>query len=357
MGKFDSYVDYDKRRKELYQGSVSYKPTTKTPTYSNQTQFGKTGKSIFETSPYQAGYQAPKVTTAPRTDFSEFAVSKNVKPRLRLSELQSQSSFIDDYINSLGIKKAGTGINLGQLYKAYGEQAASSRAALEAATRTKKADLATSIKRLREDIAESKRRKQEAYQGTRADIEEAGFMATRANRASAAARGLSGSGLEQLSQLQQMIRQGRTISQEAGEQAIVQEELREELTEGEEDYTKGLSDLTEAEKVGLQQIAATLAGNKATASSEAAAAAAVAEANYRNALTEARASGVEQYQYGAGQFDVLMNKLQAAGKTESKIDDVEEQANALAEEGVLTPSMYNTVISNIKKYKQYKGIK
>ena len=144
-------------------------------------------------------------------------------------------------------------------------------------------DLLTSLKRYQEQNAKSLENQRKSYLTDQAALESARLEADRQTRIDAAARGLGGSGLQQLAQLQNLLNQGQDISDLATSNQDVLDELRTQLTQQTEDInTKkerarkvleaartanqtGLTDLLNAYNAEVQGIDANLANQVANA--------------------------------------------------------------------------------------------
>lgn len=187
---------------------------------------------------------------------------------------------VSDYVNSLVGTGASGGsggyytLDIGNMLKAYEQQADADRAVAKQSYDTARNDLLTSLKRFqdqyntsKEDLATTLNRykqeydtsldtlatalnrykeqnaldvknQQKDYVSGQAAIEAAIQQADRQNRISAAARGLGGSGLQQLAQLQTLLSQGQNISNLANENQSVMDALRTALANKEEDTNK-----------------------------------------------------------------------------------------------------------------------
>ena len=144
-------------------------------------------------------------------------------------------------------------------------------------------DLLTSLKRYQEQNAKSLENQRKSYLTDQAALESARLEADRQTRIDAAARGLGGSGLQQLAQLQNLLNQGQDISDLATSNQDVLDELRTQLTQQTEDIdTKkerarkvleaartanqtGLTDLLNAYNAEVQGIESNLANQIASA--------------------------------------------------------------------------------------------
>lgn len=106
---------------------------------------------------------------------------------------------------------------------------------------TTRSDLLTSIKRFQEQNARDVQQQRQSYLTEQAALEAAREAANRQSRISSAARGLAGSGLQQLEQMQNLLNQGQQISELAGENQTVRENLARALAEAEEDNAANMA--------------------------------------------------------------------------------------------------------------------
>ena len=189
----------------------------------------------------------------------------------RIGDAINNTYDVSDYTKSL-IGSGGTGgsggyytLDIGGMLKAYDQQAQADRDVAKSTYESKRSDLLTSLKRFQEQNAKDVERTQRAYLSDQASLESAIAQADRQNRINASARGLGGSGLQQLSQLQNLLSQGQTISDMATENQDTLETLRNNLANYEEDTNKSLKDVLDAYNNTLTNINAQLATNKANA--------------------------------------------------------------------------------------------
>lgn len=206
--------------------------------------------------------------------------AKPAKPVINLNNTLNNTYDVSDYTNSLIGSGASGGsggyytLDIGNMLKAYEQQADADRAVAKQSYDTARNDLLTSLKRFqdqyntsKEDLATTLNRykqeydtsldtlatalnrykeqnaldvqnQQKDYVSGQAAIEAAIQQADRQNRISAAARGLGGSGLQQLAQLQTLLSQGQNISNLANENQSVMDALRKALANKEEDTNK-----------------------------------------------------------------------------------------------------------------------
>ena len=216
--------------------------------------------------------------------------------------------------------------DISDLLSSYEQQAESARQAAETKYSNTRSDLLTSLKRFQDQSAEALNRYREqnaleleryrnenaenvknqkqGFLSTQSNLEMARELANRQTRISNAARGLGGSGLQQLAQLQNLLGQSEEISKVAGEnqsamdklatllreyEADSSRQLRQyeddsarQLREYQEDYDTKLRQSEEERANTLSSIASALANQRATAIAN-------NEQNYVNALNQAAA--------------------------------------------------------------------
>lgn len=168
------------------------------------------------------------------------------------------------------------------LLDAYEQQAATARQNAETKYANTRSDLLTSLKRFQEQNAQDVLNQKQSYLSEQSNLESARESANRQNRISAAARGIGGSGLQQLAQLQNLMGQSEDISQAAGNNQKAMDRLATLLREYEEDSDTKLRQNEEERTNTLNTIASNLANQRAQAIAE-------NEQNYVNALNAARA--------------------------------------------------------------------
>lgn len=152
-------------------------------------------------------------------------------------------------------------IDIQPMIDAFTNAANAQKNTLQTTANQTRSDLLNSIKRFQEDTARNQEIQRDAFNASRADLEEAAFQADRANRISANARGIGGSGLQQLSQLQTLMQQNNAISDLAGENTDVQMQLAENLARYEEDANTEIQNLMSNLANSLSEIDASL-GNQ-----------------------------------------------------------------------------------------------
>ncbi len=274
------------------------------------------------------------------------------QPSLDNANIKNVSSLdVNDILNeySSGGSSYGGGpgmIDLSNIMAAYEKEAQSNRDIAKQAYDTRREDLLTSLKRFQEQNARDVQNQQRAYLSNQASLESAIAQADRQNRISAASRGIGGSGLQQLAQLQNLLSQGQTISDMATENQGIMDTLRRKLAEQTQDtdtaINRALADYTNQ----ISSINSKLASNKANieyqarenaaarAASAAASAAAQEQANRELAGSLSQGLANNQNTFARALFNV----------TKAKKKDLKEMINPY------TGEKYGT--NDINKIKQ-----
>lgn len=277
-----------------------------------------------------------------------------------------------------GVAKA----DISGLLSAYEQQAESARQVAESKYNNTRNDLLTSLKRFQEQNAKDVQNQKQGYLSEQANLESAREQANRQNRISAAARGIGGSGLQQLAQLQNLMGQSADVSQAANKNQTAMDKLATLLREYEEDNATKMQRNEDERTSTLNSIASTLAAQKAQAIAEneqryvnalnsmrAQAASASASSNATNAAARQAASGI------AGALTAITTNLnnelsslkgmsasklksymeENYGKATSNMSTVRDlisskylaQVSALQAENPLDAGTYSTVANNI----------
>lgn len=114
---------------------------------------------------------------------------------------------------------------------------------LETSEASQRDALLTSLKRFQEDTAKARSQQQASFNANRADLEAQAFMANRAAMQSAASRGLGGSGLQQLAQLQNLINQSGEVNELATGNTEALNTLAQNLARQEQDTTTNINNI------------------------------------------------------------------------------------------------------------------
>lgn len=227
-----------------------------------------------------------------------------------------------------GYSSSGSRVpDISGLLAAYDQQADASRKIAQDTYNTTRNDLLTSLKRYQEQHAKDVENQKQSYLSEQSSLESAREAANRQNRVAAAARGLGGSGLQQLAQLQNLMSQGEDISQAATSNQKAMDSLKAALQEKEEDYNTNLSKAQTTLDSALKQIEANLAQQKA-------------EAIYQNEM--AKVSGGSGGGSGSGSstdgFDAIM---------EATLDDFNSYIQNFA--GKTNKQVYNAIKKKYNK--------
>lgn len=172
-------------------------------------------------------------------------------------------------------------IDLTSMLAAFNQAAQASKDMANTTYNTTRGDLLKSIERFRDQHAKQVETQKRAYLSNQASLQDARAEINRMNRINAASRGLAGSGLQQLSQLQNLMAQGQDISDLALANQDTMENLRTVLANAEEDSATDLANAVTARDNAIKSIESTLGTNKANLEYNAAQ---TAKSQYLNAL-------------------------------------------------------------------------
>ena len=234
------------------------------------------------------------------------------------------NDLLDMYNNTYKSGGGGGGmIDISKILAAYDQEAQSNRDAAKQQYDTTRNDLLTSLKRFQEQNAKDVENQQRTYLSNQASLESAISQANRQNRISAAARGLGGSGLQQLAQLQNLLNQGQNISDLATNNQSAMDALRLALAREQEDYDTKLSNAEKTYTNTISAINSALAKNKAQteyqAREQAAARAAQAAASASAQAAANRGLAQEASQVLAASQEKLQNALTAVNIASDKM--------------------------------------
>jgi hypothetical protein len=157
----------------------------------------------------------------------------------------------------------GSNIDLSGILSAYDQAAAANKATAKQTYETTRGDLLTSLKRYQEENAKNVENQKRSYLLGQSALESARAEADRQSRIGTSARGLAGSGLQQLAQLQNLISQGQDISNLATENQQTMDALRTALAQRQEDTDTKLANALAVYNNALSSIEAETATNKA----------------------------------------------------------------------------------------------
>lgn len=175
---------------------------------------------------------------------------------------QPTDSYDSYYDYDYGYGGGGSGvsgpqrIDLTDILASYEQGAAAQTKAIEDSRESQRQSLLTSLKRFQDETAEARNQQRRAYNASRADLEGQAFMANRQAAQNAAARGLGGSGLQQLAQLQNLINQSAATDKLAQSNTDVLKQLAAAAQNKEEDTNTAIQNLSKEAENKLAAIAA-----------------------------------------------------------------------------------------------------
>ena len=189
-------------------------------------------------------------------------------------------------------------------------------------------------------------------------------MSNRQAQASAASRGLGGSGLQQLAQLQNRIAAGKEVSSLAKKNQTVQDTLRKTEQQQQEDYNTNLGKLSQNELASILNIQDETAGtinqlkyNESVRQRQAAASAASAAANALAQRQAAEQEAKQMYNTGISSLKNLQKSVEEKLKTLHRNKDKEKFVNEaiakiydeqIATNYGLDSSYSDTAVKNLK---------
>lgn len=257
-------------------------------------------------------------------------------------------------------------IDIQPMIDAFTNAANARKNTLQTTANQQRSDLLNSIKRFQEQTARSQEIQRDAFNASRADLEEAAFQADRANRISAAARGIGGSGLQQLSQLQTLMEQNSSISDLAKENTNVQTELARNLAEYEEDANTSIQNLMANLANSLSEIDASLGNQIANlryaedtryeearqAAMENAMNRAQSQSSYENSVRNSYAKALLDYELGLREqaeqeanYNDLVKNLQS--DFSEQISDITDTSELASKRKEYRDELYNLVQDNL----------
>ncbi len=177
------------------------------------------------------------------------------------------------------------------LLQSYENEAETQRKIANDTYNTTRNDLLTALKRYQEKNASDVQNQKQSYLTEQSSLESARESANRQSRISAAARGLGGSGLQQLAQLQNMIGQSEEVSQAANKNQAAMTDLANQLKEYTEDNESKQQQALTTRDNTLATIASNLRSRREAAEAE-------RDQEYINAIN-ARNAATAQYSYSS----------------------------------------------------------
>lgn len=214
-------------------------------------------------------------------------------------------------------------IDLTDILASYEQGAAAQEKAVRDSGESQRQSLLNSLKRFQEETAEARNQQRRSYNASRADLEGQAFMANRQALQNAAARGLGGSGLQQLAQLQNLINQSAATDKLAQSNTDVLKQLAAAAKNKEEDVNTSLLNVAK----DVENKLATIAANNAQAR---------ANLQYQEDVR------YEQARQQAEQFAAQLAASNAAASAARAAAEKEAEREAS-----LTDAMYNNALSGI----------
>ena len=228
------------------------------------------------------------------------------------------------YLNSLaggsvGGGYAGQPIDLSDILNSYTQSADAQKKTINDSAASQRQTLLTSLQRFQEETAKARKQQQTSYNSSRADLEGQAFMANRQAALNAAARGLGGSGLQQLAQIQNLINQSAATNELAQDNTTALQNIASALAKKEEDTTNAINNITTEAANKVNEIEANTTNLKeqlkyqeAIRAEEARQAASAAAASYaasnQSALNEYNLYKLQKQQ----EYDDLVNTTNSA---------------------------------------------
>lgn len=267
-------------------------------------------------------------------------------------------------VDLTGVKNAYK--SLDEVYRqiaSSGEESARSlyditKSNLESARNITRSDLLKSIERFREENNRNREAQRRDYLLGQAELEDARMEANRQSRISAASRGLSGSGLQQLAQLQNLLGQSQDISNLITANQDEMDNLKRALSQKEEDYNTGLTRAEEAYNLGIKgaektltdtlaNINNTLQGNLASSAKDIANLELNAAYNTKDAVLQAQQNALNLKSSLAGS---QRNSAEEASLLRNNIDQIVNEADRSATTAATAAAKATGKKAGSKKY-------
>lgn len=245
-----------------------------------------------------------------KTNKNDIQISKaynNPNKALVTNEKLDLSSLLKNYATSLssgggGGASAGSKIDLTPYINALKEGAAANKKTISDTYSAQRNQVTQALKAYQENTERARELQANAFNSSRADLEEQAYMNTRAAQQSAAARGLGGSGLQQLAQLSSQIENSKQTSDLAQKNTNSQEELTKALKDYENQANTQINDLTTEERNKITEIDANVAQAIANKQYE-------EDVRYQEALQQAAAANASIAASKANSNQELMDAL------------------------------------------------
>lgn len=186
-------------------------------------------------------------------------------PGINVGRTNNQAPVVQPPANQMPLMGSGGGSGAFQVYtpdysaleanfNAILQNYADYRDVLNDQYTTGKTGLQQGLENTMEDIGESREASKEALGESRSVIAEDAFNRERALQAQMSARGLSGSGIEQLGGIQNRMATGKAVSETANDFYDTQEALSKQMERSQEAYNTSLQQLDNSLQMALTQI-------------------------------------------------------------------------------------------------------
>ena len=223
---------------------------------------------------------------------------------------------------------------------------------LKLSEKSQRETLSKSLERFQQDTAESRKQQQANFTANRADLEAQAYLANRQALQSAASRGLGGSGLQQLAQLQNLINQSAATNELATENTQALNALAEALARQEQDTTQALTDLASGTTQKINSMSTENQNKINTLLSEQKGKLAEIDANTASTKAQLQYNEnvrAQEARTQAEQFAAQMRAQNASLAQSWRMHQEEMAANEKAEADALNEynNMVNTNLSNI----------
>lgn len=192
---------------------------------------------------------------------------------------------------------------------AYNQQANADKSAAESNYNTTRSDLLDSLKRFQENNAKQQANQKQSYLTDQSSLDMAKQQANRQSRIGTAARGLGGSGLQKLAEIQNDLGMQGDESQLANENQSVMDALRTALSQETEDTNKKVNTARTNYENQIRNIDANLAAQIAAVNYQADQAYAQSLANARAYNANNRAAARNAYNVLTGNTDALVDQF------------------------------------------------
>jgi hypothetical protein len=242
---------------------------------------------------------------------------------------------------------------------AYTQQANADKSYAENAYNTTRNDLLTSLKRFQENNAKQQANQRQSYLTDQSSLDIAKQQANRQSRIGTAARGLGGSGLQKLAEIQNDLGMQGDESQLANENQSVMDALRTALSQETEDTNTKVNRARTNYENQIRNIDANLAAQIAAVNYQADQAYAQSLANARASVASGQAAARNAYNVLTGNTNALADALskqnekqlmRTYGATNAKNlanTIANYYSNLFANTSGINNNAYNTAMNNV----------